>query len=218
MGYTTRFKSEFRVRRHVAPEIETFLASIASDDRDIPVLADWLEDNQDGRAAAVRACRTHREVHNLFHALRPEHAAYLRQFSETRRIARDPEIAGTFPDPLREAVGLPIGVEGGYFVGGDTSFGEDDASVTDGNEPPEGQPGLWCQWVPTCDGSGIVWDGVEKFYDYVEWIEYLINHFLRPWGYALDGDVTWAGEEEWDRGVIHIRANAVKAIRKRGDR
>jgi len=117
------------------------------------------------------------------------------------------------PNPVREAVGLPIGREGGYFVGADGFAGQDHhTSVKDYNEPPAGQPGLWCRWVPNEDGSALVWDEVEKFYYYVEWIEYLIEHFLRPWGLILDGEMTWQGEEDSDRGTLRIRNNVVEAI------
>lgn len=71
------------------------------------------------------------------------------------------------------------------------------------------QPGLWCQWIPNGDGTAIVWDEGEKFYEYVEWIEYLIHHFLAPWGYELDGSVTWQGEETDDKGIIVITSNVV---------
>lgn len=47
------------------------------------------------------------------------HAEYLRKFNETRRMARNADIALTLPDPIRLAVNLPIGHEGSYFVGGD---------------------------------------------------------------------------------------------------
>jgi hypothetical protein len=214
MGYTTSFRGEFRCRRPVAAEVESFLAAIEADAGVIPVLADWLEDHQDERAAQVRGCRTHPEAFNLFHALAPEHAAYLERFSGTRRLKRDPEVAKTIPDPIREAVGLPIGVEAGYFVGATGHAGQDeDASILDYNRPPAGQPGLWCQWVPSEDGSSIVWDGGQPgLWCHTEWIEYLIQHFLRPWGYILEGEMSWQGEEEEDRGLLVVRNNVVKAI------
>ena len=48
-----------------------------------------------------------------------DHKQYLDAFATTRRMKRDQDIAETLPDPVREAVGLPIGYEGAYFVGGD---------------------------------------------------------------------------------------------------
>ena len=71
-------------------------------------------------------------------------------------------------------------------------------------------PGLWCQWRPNESGTTIEWDGGEKFYEYVAWIEYLITHFLGPWGYKLEGEVYWDGEESGDQGLIEIRDNVVK--------
>lgn len=43
-----------------------------------------------------------------------------------------------------------------------------------------GMPGYHCDWVPTDDGLGIQWSGMEKFYDSVEWMQYLIDTFLKP--------------------------------------
>ena len=138
------------------------------------------------------------------------HAAYLQKFAETRRMKRNQTIASTLPDPAREAVGLPIGKQGAYFVGGVGDFGQRiDASVIDGNDAPSGQPGLWCQWVPTQDNNGIEWDGGEKFYHYVEWLAYITEHFLQPWGYVLNGEVEWFGEDHSDRGKIVVTNNAV---------
>ena len=150
---------------------------------------------------------------NLDKPLTEEHNAYLTKFAESRRMKREPYFVETLPDPIRESVSLPIGYQGEYFVGGQDFCGQrEDHSVVDYNDPPENQPGLWCQWVPTEDGTQIVWDDGEKFYDYVEWIEYLIEHFLKPWGYVLSGEVSWEGEESSDIGVIYVKDNQVEAV------
>lgn len=164
----------------------------------------------------------HTDFHGHFTVtppLKPEHAAYLRAFSETRRMKRNPRITETFPDPLREAALLPIGHEGGYYVGarGENCGQDRTPDIVDYNREPAGQPGLWCQWIPpeveegeACDR--IEWDGGEKFYSYVEWLEYLIVHFLKPWGYSLSGEVAWDGEAGGDSGVIYARGHEVEAV------
>lgn len=145
--------------------------------------------------------------------LRSEHAEYLRQFRGTRRMKRDAARSIELPDPARLAVGLPVGEEGGYFVGGGGLMGQaHDASVTDYNLPPSGQHGLWCQWVPTDDGTAIEWDGGEKFHEYVPWLEYLITHFLAPWGYTLNGEVEWRGDDWDDTGTISVIDNEVLEV------
>jgi hypothetical protein len=63
--------------------------------------------------------------------------------------------------------------------------------------------------MPDEEGTAIVGDGAEKFYSYIEWLGYLLGHFLRPWGYVLDGTLTWQGEEEEDHGRIIVVDNAV---------
>lgn len=138
------------------------------------------------------------------------HLNYLTKFAETRRMKRNASIAAKFPDPIREAAGLPIGDKGAYYVGSTGEFGQDeDNSIINYNTEPMGQPGLWCQWIPSPDGDGIEWDGGEKFYNYVEWLEYIIKHFLAPWGYVLNGKVTWQGEESDDFGKIIVKKNVV---------
>jgi hypothetical protein len=72
-------------------------------------------------------------------------------------------------------------------------------------------PGYWCQWQPSKDGTEIEWDGGEKFYNYEEWLEYLIQHFLEPWGYVLNGTVKWSGEDAEDIGSITVTDNVVRA-------
>ncbi len=52
----------------------------------------------------------------------------------------------------------------------------------------------------------------EKFYHYTEWLEYIIEHFLKPWGYVLNGSVEWRGEDDADLGVIYVHQNRVKAV------
>jgi hypothetical protein len=139
--------------------------------------------------------------------------AYLKAFNGTRRMKRDAAIAETFDDPVRwDAQIKTVGEEGEYYVGSaGEGFGQgNDPSVKDHNEPPADQPGLWCQWVPSDDGTTLAWDEGEKFYDYVEWLEYIVEHFLEPWGRKLNGEVSWSGEESEDRGVIYAKDNVIK--------
>jgi len=147
--------------------------------------------------------------------LAPEHRRYLSKFSETRRMRRNEARTATRPDPIREAAGLPVGLDGGYFVGAKEYAGQEDSpDILAYNDSPRGQPGLWCKWEPTDEDEipGIRWSGAEKFYDYTEWLEYLIQHFLKPWGYTLNGKVAWEGEDSSDSGILHVKNNVVRAV------
>jgi hypothetical protein len=144
---------------------------------------------------------------NLDKPLSKDHAAYLVQFSKIRHMGRNTDDLLDKDHPIRETVGLPLGIEGEYFVSDNESVG-----LINYNNSPSTQPGLWCQWCPTEDGEGIEWDGVEKFYDYTEWLEYLINHFLKVWGYTLNGEVEWSGESGGDVGKIYVKNNVVKIL------
>lgn len=148
-------------------------------------------------------------------ALKPEHKAYLAAFADVRHMQRDEQVVAKLEDKVREAVGLPIGTEGAFYVGGheNSPWGDNKDKSPDGvlnyNHQAVGQPGLWCQWTPNEDGTAILWDGGEKFYHYVEWINYIITNFLTPWGYVLNGKVKWQGEERSDKGYIYLWNNRV---------
>lgn len=146
-------------------------------------------------------------------ALDEETRDYLDAFSRTRRMARDPKTVKEMdPDWESHCFKGQLGPQAAYYVKVDDlrNYGQgDDASILDYNRPPEGQPGLWCQWVPSPDSAGIEWDGGEKFYNYIEWLAYIIDNFLAPSGHVVNGTVRWRGEEFDDVGMITVRDNEV---------
>ena len=153
-------------------------------------------------------------VFTLDKPLTPEHKKYLEQFSHTRRMKRNSSKTEKLADPYRKAVGLSVGIEGGYHVGTSTNFGQkDDTSIVEYNEPPSGQHSLWCDWTPTEDGTEIEWNGSEKFYKYVEWLDYIMRNFTCRWGYMMNGEVTWQGEDDDDIGRIIVANNNVSVLR-----
>ena len=136
---------------------------------------------------------------NLNKSLTVNDFSFLNKLNETRRMARN--------------VDEKYGVEGEFFIGGKGMGGQDnDSTIIDYNRPPKTQPGLWCQWRPTEDGEGIEWDGGEKFYNYVQWLEYIIKNILAPRGYVLNGEVKWRGEDFDDTGTIVVLDNVVNTI------
>lgn len=68
----------------------------------------------------------------------------------------------------------------------------------------EAGPGGYCQWILTKGRDGLQWDGEEKFYDYVEWLQFIINRILHTHGIELTGSVAYSGEESTDNGVIRV--------------
>lgn len=141
--------------------------------------------------------------------------AYIKAFARTRRMIRDESQTAGRPDPIRELVELPVGKQGEYFVGSTDPFGQEwnAQDVIDTNRPPDTQPGLWCKWILTEDGTKLEWSGAEKFYDYVEWLQYLINNFFEPWGVKLSGEISWVGEDSNDKGKIIVSNNEISVLR-----
>jgi DNA-binding protein Fis len=150
---------------------------------------------------------------NVTPLLKKAHRDYLTAFSQVRHMQREVTKLAKKKDPLRLTVKLPIGVDGAYFIGVPTpSRPHGDrapASILSHNHPPMGQPELHCQWVPTSDGKRIVWDGGEKFYEYVAWLQYLVDHFLAPWGYQINGEVSYQGQYPQDHGRVVAVQNKI---------
>lgn len=111
----------------------------------------------------------------------------------------------------RQGLDPKYGVDGEfYFNPNYDDYGQErDESIVDYNNPPSTQPGLWCQWAPTDDRTTLVWDEGEKFYDYTEWLTYIVDRILAPKGYVVDGEVTWQGEDRDDNGKITVVQNAI---------
>jgi len=86
---------------------------------------------------------------------------------------------------------------------------EDESGRSGGEGKP---PSIYCQWVPTEDGTGLEWDGAEKFYYCTEWLGYLVAHFFKPWGYVLNGCMEWVSAiYEPAAGTIVVHDNEIVA-------
>lgn len=136
---------------------------------------------------------------------------YINQFSEVRHMKRDVSmIKEKFPNWRDLCFRGVLGVDGEYFIGGGMNFFNDppDDTIVNHNMPPHTQPELWCQWIID-DYGNLAWDGGEKFYEYVEWLKYLIDNFFAPLGYSLNGEIEFQGEDYEDFGTIFVENNLV---------
>lgn len=139
---------------------------------------------------------------------------YLKRFADTRRMHRG---------------------NGPYFTGSGLAGQGQDPDIINFNAPGPEQPGLWCNWVPTDDGTAIEWNNAEKFYNSVEWMRYLIQAFLEKgaavqvelaapvegrvypvefegftFDHVLNGVIEAQGEDSDDRWVLVVENNEVR--------
>ncbi len=149
-------------------------------------------------------------------SLNEQETAYLTAFSHSRRYER--------PGGAYDVPGNPRAEDGQYRSVG-RSY----------NVPPDGQPALWCDWVPCWDGCCLSYDGTEKFYAPVEWMRYLIDHFLKPgaaasrvdeprfagftFDHVLDGIVVGCRRDNKELFAIRVTENVVRTeVLRRADR
>lgn len=79
-------------------------------------------------------------------------------------------------------------------------------SIQDKRHDYSSYPSIWCNWevISYKDEQYLQWNEGEKFYNYVEWLEYLIDKYFNPWGVTLKGKILWRGEDFSDVGSITI--------------
>lgn len=128
-----------------------------------------------------------RRPDSSFHAIR----------IRTQKVVRDPIRTAPGSD---SRVGLPVGVEGEFYLGTDRS------TILDFKRPSARQPGLWCAWIPV-ETLERTWIGSSPFPNYVPWLQCLITTFLIPNGYILNGTVTYEGK---DSGRIIVENNQIR--------
>lgn len=135
---------------------------------------------------------------NIEPALNAQEIAYINKFIETRRMKR---------------------TKGPYYIG-DNPYDMGGVDVLDINNPDPSQPGLWCHWQASEDGTYIAWDGGEKFYYGKEWMEYYMEHFIGdtpkaakeyPFftGHKCNGVIKAQGEDMDDRWKLIVKDNVV---------
>jgi len=72
-------------------------------------------------------------------------------------------------------------------------------------------PSIWNQWIikDSYNTQSLVWDGNEKFYNYIGWLDYIIKNYMIPNDIYLNGRIQWIGEDKNDIGVIYSEDNFI---------
>lgn len=149
---------------------------------------------------------------------------YINRFAKTRHVKRDvAAIQKAFPDWEKRSWKGYLGNEAEFFLQphNEVKYEKDDRldmtsfnkrnGIVDNNNPPYSQPSLWCHWIINKKGK-LVWSGAEKFYEYVEWLKYLIKNFFEPEGLVLSGRCFYFGERMNDWGYICVEDNRVEKV------
>jgi hypothetical protein len=62
------------------------------------------------------------------------------------------------------------------------------------------------------DRESILPEQDESRHGFRLWLKLVIEHYLAPRGYVLNGEVTWEGEDRDDCGTIFVKDNQVEAV------
>lgn len=64
-------------------------------------------------------------------------------------------------------------------------------------------PNSYFQWLPSESLDTIVWDGNEKFYEYTDWLQWIVDH-LSVKKITASGRILFQGEDIDDRGYLIV--------------
>lgn len=110
--------------------------------------------------------------------------------------------------------------EGPYFI-----RGVDRYTLAPRSKPAEGKPGLYCGFAPDEDGRVLESNEDGKTYGAIEWVQYLIDHFLKPgaiastsgdpqfadfqFNHVLHGELKAQGDDPDDMWLLKVVENRV---------
>lgn len=121
-------------------------------------------------------------------------AEYLERFYNTRHVKRNIEkTKQMYPNWKEFCFRNRIGEDGEYFANGE-NFLEKDDDIISYRVPPGIQPSILCPWRIDEFHKSIIWDGKENLIpieEHAQWLQYLIENFLSPCGYIVNGSVTY---------------------------
>ena len=99
----------------------------------------------------------------------------LKGLNNTRRMKRNvKKLAERLNISVKKCI-EEYGEEGEFYFDNDNLGQNETSDIVNYNEPPSRQPSLWCGWKYNNNENTIEWDGSEKFYEYIEWINYIKN-------------------------------------------
>ena len=143
----------------------------------------------------------------------------LNGLNKTKRMQRDVSILANNLNISVKTCTEMYGEDGQFYFNLDNQLGQTHTDdIINYNEPPSGQPSLWCGWRYNEGKNIIEWDGSRrgsnKFDEYIEWITYIKD--LLSTDYILNGRVDWFGEERADKEAIILTNNNIIRIRNWG--
>ena len=135
----------------------------------------------------------------------------LHGLNTTRRMKRNVnKLAELLNISVENCIEL-YGDQGQLYFNNDGEMGQSiTKDIVNYNDPPTSQPGLWCNWRLNEQNNTIEWDEGDKFYDFIEWMEYLVK-ILSNRGYILNGQISWEGEDCDDTGTITVENHKVSS-------
>jgi len=72
----------------------------------------------------------------------------------------------------------------------------------------DNRPGMWCDFE--CNSHELFWNNSEKTMNGVEWLEYLLKHFIVPYDIKLNGVMYWTDDYDCS-GRITIKDSVLKS-------
>lgn len=134
------------------------------------------------------------------------YARYLGMFCEVPHWKRNEATCRLIKDPFRDAIGLPPG-KYGEFVIGTKKF---DSSVSS-KRPYKHHPSEFVPFAVNLDSEfkmTLNMVGSPRPSVLAKWTSYLLEKFIGPWGYNMNGYISW--DDDVTTGYVHVLNNVLE--------
>lgn len=146
----------------------------------------------------------------LDRSLTDEQGHYMFRFHKIPHYRRDNWELWNIPDPCRNAVDLPLGVDCEFYTG---PMG---LGLLPCLRPPKWQPSRYCGWHPSYHKRWIIWGGEYQGSHYdkpAEWLRYILRMMLTPWGHSVNGYLEWYDDPYQNVGAVQVENNLVYVLK-----
>lgn len=76
-------------------------------------------------------------------------------------------------------------------------------------------PSIHCDFEVNSDATGLVWNGSEKTYEAIDWIQLICDDFLDEFGVLANGSLVANGESRGDVWRLDVKDNVVTRVEGR---
>ena len=71
-------------------------------------------------------------------------------------------------------------------------------------------PSQWCDWIPSADGTRLLWNGNPQFYQFLPWLKRIVKRYSAT--HNVIGTVKWTSSDPLQWGTIIVSRGQMRSV------